>query len=159
MKMPTLRPVPIRTKGRSFWKRSKRWVTLVRKWEVAENWEYLHRYGLVIVIPKGFIFDGASIPKALWSMMSPTGLLLLPGLIHDFAYRYNYIWTRDSNGNYLKFGKAAGRRYWDNMFKEIGDDVNGMKVLDWTARLALKLGGGSAWKANRKRNAPEMNPA
>ena len=33
------------------------------------------------VIPKGFVFDGASVPKFLASWLSPTGVLLIGGLV------------------------------------------------------------------------------
>ena len=41
------------------------------------------------VIPAGFKFDGASIPKFLHPFLSPqVGVLLIGGLVHDYAYKY-----------------------------------------------------------------------
>ena len=43
------------------------------------------------VIPAGFQFDGASIPKFLRTFFSPVGVLLLGGLVHDYAYKYKTL--------------------------------------------------------------------
>ena len=37
---------------------------------------------------QGFVFDGASIPKFLRTFFSPVGVLLMGGLVHDYAYKY-----------------------------------------------------------------------
>lgn len=161
MEMPTLKPLAIKTKNESFVVRFKRWITYVRKWEVASDWTIRlpGDRGIVVVVPAGFIFDGASIPKPLWGLLSPTGLLLIPGLIHDFAYRYDYLWAIDENGNFFKFEEQAGRKYWDKLFMEVGLDVNGMKIIDRIAWFALLLGGKAAWNNNRKRNESEVRPS
>ena len=43
------------------------------------------------VIPAGFKFDGASIPKFLHTFLSPVGVLLMGGLIHDYALSLIHI--------------------------------------------------------------------
>ncbi len=161
MDMPILTPVPIKTKNRTFCTRFYRWITYVRKWRVVENWHYTLADGSVIVIPKNFVFDGASIPKPLWFLLSPTGLLLIPGLIHDFAYRYDYLWmVKNENGTtqYEKYQHNAGRYYWDKLFKTVGQNVNGMKIINTLASTALFMAGGCAWEKNRKRNAADISP-
>jgi len=40
-----------------------------------------------IHIPAGFIFDGASLPKPVWSIVgSPVGIYLFAALVHDMLY-------------------------------------------------------------------------
>ena len=41
-----------------------------------------------ILIPKGFVWDGASVPRALWSVLGfyPGGIMLPPSVVHDFIY-------------------------------------------------------------------------
>ena len=97
---------------KSIFLRIWRWITSIRKWKLTEDWEFKLPYDEpVIIIPKGFVFDGASIPRPLWGILSPTGLLLIPGLIHDFAYRYDYLWALDSEGRaYLDAAIDAGWR-------------------------------------------------
>ena len=158
MRMPILKPIPIKTKGLPLFKRIWRWITSIREWEVIEDWKYELDDSLIIIIPQGFIFDGASIPRLLWGILAPVGSLLIPGLIHDYDYRYNYLWAVDSEGTCFKHKEGAGQSYWDRMFKEIGKDVNGMKVLDILAWFALTIGGRFAWNSNRKRIEPELKP-
>ena len=66
MKMPKLVPIPIKTREKSIFLRIWRWITSIRKWQLIEDWEFqLPDNGPTIVIPKGFVFDGASIPRPL----------------------------------------------------------------------------------------------
>lgn len=157
--MPILRPCPIDTKGCALPKRLWRWVTTVRQWEVMENWEYsLPNGGPRIIIPKGFLFDGASIPRPLWGVLSPTGLLLIPGLIHDFGYRYDYLWAREVDGTLYKYGKGRGQHFWDTIFKDVGKAVNGMVIIDSMGWATLSVAGWWAWRSNRKKDSPELLP-
>ena len=158
--MPQVVPVPIKTKDEPTWTQIKRWITSIRKWKLVEDWEYkLPNDGPTVVIPKGFIFDGASIPKVLWGVLSPTGLLFIPGLIHDFGYRYDYLWALDSSGSVYKYDENSGQVHWDLLFREVGMEVNGMAIIDKIAWFTLVIFGGWAWEDNRKRKEPELQPA
>ncbi len=44
----------------------------------------------LIKVPDGFKYDGASVPRPLWSIsgIRPDGLIRAAALIHDFIYRY-----------------------------------------------------------------------
>ena len=156
--MPILRPLPIATKHELPWTRVWNWVTTVRKWEVVYDWVYKLPAGPRVVIPSPFVFDGASIPRPLWGILSPTGLLLVPGLIHDYGYRYDYLWAVDDKGQFYKYEEGAGRRTWDKIFYQVGEEVNGMSLLDGMAWGSLGLAGWMAWNSNRKLNAREIFP-
>ena len=158
MNLPKLQPVPIKTKNRALLIRLWLWVTSVRQWIVIEDWTWTLPDGTQIIIPKGFKFDGASIPKPLWALLSPTGLLLVPGLIHDFAYRYDYLWARDQNEGLYKYGENRGQKYWDGVFRDVGIQVNGLTIIDTLAWLTLYAFGRFAWRGNRKLNEPELQP-
>jgi len=43
--------------------------------------------------PKHFLFDGASIPRLVWSILglAPHGIMDGPGLPHDFIYQYRGV--------------------------------------------------------------------
>ncbi len=158
MKMPVLVPIAIETKNESVFIRVWKWITSIREWELIEDWEYVLPNGPRIIIPKGFRFDGASIPRPLWALLSPTGLLLIPGLIHDFAYRYDYLWALDKDGYAYQYKAGTGRKFWDGIFKKVGIEVNGLAVIDTLAWLALAIAGWLAWRSNRKRNDSELTP-
>jgi hypothetical protein len=40
----------------------------------------------VIVVPTGFVTDFASTPRALWTVIPPTGRYQLAAVVHDFLY-------------------------------------------------------------------------
>jgi hypothetical protein len=67
--MPKLTPIPIPTKNRSFLMRVLVWFFEVRKWELSQDWSFRLEGGPEIVIPRGFHFDGASIPRPLWGIL------------------------------------------------------------------------------------------
>ena len=157
MNMPKLRPILIKTKNQTLFKRVRAWL-MPRTWEVVEDWEFEMPDGRRIVIPKGFEFDGASIPRPLWAMLSPTGLLLIPGLIHDFGYRFDYVWRKDENGTCCRDRRHTGRKYWDKLFFEIGEHVNGMKVINPLAWVALFFFGRAAWNKNREKDEGHILP-
>jgi hypothetical protein len=158
MNMPNMRPVPIKTKNHPLVVRIWRWITSIRKWELAENWTHKLPDGTTILIEEGFEFDGASIPKFLWALLSPVGLLLIPGLIHDYAYRHDYLIKVDAQGNQSEYNAGAGRKFWDALFKEVGLDVNGLALIDTLAWLALYLFGWMAWNRRRQEAQSKMRP-
>ena len=157
-KMPILRPIPIPTKNRCFFMRILVWFFDVRHWKLEANWCFKFDNGDEIIFPKGFIFDGASIPRPLWTFLSPVGLLLIPGLIHDYGYKYDQLWTKDEKDQVRPYREGAGRKYWDYLFKAVGKEVNGFSFIDYLAWLAVKLGGGFAWRAHRKNNKQPKKP-
>ena len=155
LRMPVVKPLPIRTKGVVYPIALWRWIRTIRRWKLIEDWEHHLPDQTRMVIPKGFKFDGASMPRIFWGILAPTGLLLIPGLVHDFAYRYDYLLRRPGNGGPLeKYEVGAGRRYWDDLFRDVAVSVNGFKIINRVAWLALRVGGKSAW-AKRRREASE----
>ena len=153
MKYPILKPVPIKTKGLGFWKKTCTWLVSSRKWEVVEPYYfYIPWLNQTVLIPKGFIFDGASIPKLFWPLLSPTGLLFIPGLFHDYGYKYNY-WL-DEYHTKIFIGK--GQEFFDTQFGKLGVYINDMPVLDKIAFVALRGFGKFAWNTHRKEQKRRM---
>jgi hypothetical protein len=151
--MPVLRPLAIPTKDRRLFMRILVWLFDVRHWKLVGNWYYRVPNGPVIVLHDGFKFDGASIPRPLWFLLNPIGLLLIPGLVHDYGYRYGQLWqiTRTENGLTIdEYRTGARRKQWDALFFQIGRDVNGTALINFFAYLAVWLGGRGAWRKNRR---------
>ena len=145
--MPKMQPIPIPTRGKGFWSAIWMWLTGTRNWIVAEDFVFTIK-GDTYIIPKGFQFDGASIPKFLHTWLSPTGVLLMGGLIHDYAYKYATL---------KKKGKGTmgtlDQRQADVIFRDINIEINGFKFLNYLAYWALRIGGFVAWNGHRKNNA------
>lgn len=147
--MPEMRPVIIPTKGLPW---HKRFFTHFqrRKWEITEDYYlFIPDLNEILFIPKGFIFDGASVPRAFWPLINPTGILLIGSLFHDFGYRYNCF----LNGTGRVIHANAGRAFFDQQIKDINiyvNDVHSMNTIAWGV---LKAFGCFAWNGRRKENA------
>ena len=134
-RMPVLSPVPIPTKDRGILRGIWVWLTCSRKWELQEDFHFVIK-GRDCIIPKGFIFDGASIPRIFWMFLSPVGILLIGGMIHDFGYKYQTYLTKDKN-----ILGMMSQRHIDIIFREINISVNGLVVPNYFAFHALRLFG------------------
>ena len=147
-KYPTMRPIRIATKGKGFWGALKMWLLGSRQWEITENF-YYELNGVKYVISAKFQFDGASIPKFFRSFLSPIGVLLLGGLVHDYAYKYAALKPSKAGNPLLILDQKKS----DQIFRDINIEVNGFFVLNFLAYWGLRLGGFVAWNGHRKRNA------
>jgi hypothetical protein len=156
--MPFLRPIPIPTRNRPVLMRILVWFFEVRRWELMENWYFELDDGVKIVINKGFIFDGASIPRPLWALLSPVGLLLIPGLIHDYGYKFDLLWQVNTDGTVTTYLEKSDRKHWDDLFRCVGQQVNGFSFIDTLAWIGLRLGGCFAWNKHRKNNEIPEKP-
>ena len=143
---PHMKPIRIATKGKGFWGALMLWVFGTRHWEVVKDFNYsINKQNFVI--PKGFKFDGASVPKFLAQFLSPVGVLLIGGLIHDYGYKYETL--------LLKNGKTIGIRsqqWMDKTFRDINIEVNGFYFMNYLAYWSLRIGGFVAWNGHRKRD-------
>jgi len=146
--MPHLKPVPIKTKGKGFWKAIVMWLLSTRNWQLVEDWKY-NIDGVEYVIPKGFQFDGASIPKFLRTFFSPVGVLLLGGLVHDYMYKYTACKPVNKKDALL----VVDQKKADQIFRDINITVNGFYSMNNLAYWSLRIGGFVAWNGHRKRNA------
>lgn len=149
-RMPLMRPVPMDDKDGE-----------VRKWRIEEDpfWFWIDpndpyvSYG----VPKGFIFDGSSIPQIFWNVLSPTGYLFIPGLIHDFAYRYGKVITRgfsrDKKEYTEPYTELVTKSQADDIFEHVAQTISPDND-GWTsiADFALGIGGHSTWEEHRKNN-------
>ena len=145
--LPHLQPIKISTKGKGFWKGILMWLLSTRNWKITKDWKY-RMNGNEYIIPAGFQFDGASIPKFLRTFFSPVGVLLVGGLVHDYMYKYSALKRTGKGGLLLVDQKKA-----DQIFRDINIEVNGFYFMNYLSYWSLRLGGWVAWNGHRKRNA------
>jgi|TARA_R110001592_G_scaffold42483_1_gene137917 hypothetical protein len=145
---PLMKPLRIATKGKGFFKMILMWLLGVRHWEIAKDFHY-ELDGQQFVIPAGFKFDGASIPKFLHMFLSPVGVLLIGGLVHDYAYKYETLLHKNKKDTMgvIKQKKA------DQIFRDINIEINGFYLMNFLAYWSLRIGGFMAWNKHRKVNA------
>lgn len=143
--LPKLKPVALATKHQSLWRVLYIWLAVGREWEVAEDWQFAMNDGTVLFIPKGFVFNGASIPRFFRFILSPVGLLFIPSVFHDYAYMHNHLLQVNEKGEIVKYRDRAGKANWDKLFYRLATQVNGFKIVGQIARLALAIGGHLVW--------------
>ena len=108
-----------------------------RLFRLKSRFRYHSRNHGTIVVPSGFITDGASIPSLFWPIFAPYGSALRPAIVHDFLYR------RQSLTYYAHLDRAAA----DRIFLEAMTDC-GMWPLERRAIYrAVRLFG---WRSYRK---------
>ena len=110
------------------------------EWVIADDWHYTTPQGLDIVIPKGFVFNGASIPRPFWLFCTPAGDLFIPSIPHDFGYRHGYV--------LLSSGEKPHKSRWffDDLFLHLARTISGRPKLGQAAFLAIRAFGWMAWK-------------
>ena len=110
----------------------------------AQDWQ--------IVIPAGFIFDGASIPRIFWTLTGilPSGVHLGATAVHDYGYQRMGRMIRDevqvkSEGVWTPKAVVWDRKRFDDLF------LQGMTLADvnsWKEALmfqAVRGFGRAAW--------------
>jgi hypothetical protein len=143
--LPHLQPVKISTKGKGFWKGIIMWLLSTRNWVTTKDWKYKIN-DVEYVIPAGFQFDGASIPKFLRTFFSPVGVLLIGGLVHDYMYKYTACKPLNKKDPLL----LVDQKKADQIFRDINIEVNGFYFMNYLAYWSLRLGGFVAWNGHRK---------
>ncbi len=146
--MPILRPLPVRKRGER------------RRYELMEDWKCdLLGRGFTFIIPAGFIFDGASIPRLFWNMLSPSGYLFLAGLLHDFIYKYKFAYIYSAveslDGDERRIIKEwFDQKRADQKFETLADKIcEGAHLFTKAAYITLRGFGFVAWKNHRKIDA------
>jgi hypothetical protein len=85
-------------------------------------------------VPKGFVTDLASIPKAFWSLMPRDGVYLAAAIIHD----YNY-WFQEQT-------RFQADKIFDLGMQELGVSYLTRKTIYHSVR----IGGNFSWNNNQK---------
>lgn len=111
-----------------------------REWEVVDDYTYA-RGAVRIEVKKDFVFDGASIPRALWSLIGApqAGKHAHASLLHDNLYVYKAL---------VRNGLAVDvtRRQADDLMLVVMKEDG---VAWWRRNVihrGVRLGGGHVWR-------------
>lgn len=88
-------------------------------------------------VPRGFVTDFASIPRAFWSALRPDGEYAYAAVVHDYLY-----WTQ-----------TRSRDEADDIFKMAMEDFDVGTGTVGTIYNAVRVGGKVAWNGNAKKKA------
>lgn len=89
-----------------------------------------------IVIPSGFITDGGSVPRALWSIVNPWGRASKAYVLHDWMYKNQERSRLVSDATLLEAMEVLG--------------VN--LIQRWLVYRGVRIGGWVAWNKHKKQN-------
>lgn len=84
------------------------------KWLVLETWPVIID-GVRREVPKGFVFDGSSIPRLLWWLFPPTyAPAWEASCYHDFCYAvaYREVSKQHADSAFRKIMLLHGSREW-----------------------------------------------
>lgn len=144
---PVMRTIITNTKDRKWYKQIYKMLHRKVTYVIVEDYYcYIPFLGVTLFIPKGFIFDGASIPKWLWPLIAPIDVLCIAAVFHDFAYRYQTYLT-DTHELYLP---NLDKGVYDSIFKNLSIYTNGLLCTSWMAYIAVLIFGRVFWNQNRK---------
>ena len=150
--MPCMRPVSIDTKGRHWLIKLWMLLTAPRKW-VLDKPYYIQLDVLgetkIVRLPAGFVCDGASTPRLFWWLLPPTGIMLIPGLVHDYMYAHEQLVVID---DHLLMIKKVSRLEADKIFLKANYHINGCRVTTSISWLMLVCFGWIAWRKHRRAN-------
>lgn len=82
-----------------------------RLWALLDPMVYRWN-GVTYEVPKGFIFDGASIPRGLRWLIPKNGVKLYGACLHDYFYRYNVVSRKSADTAFLKILLEMGEPAW-----------------------------------------------
>jgi len=120
----------------------------VKQLGASENYEvvedYSYKYGEnQITVPKGFVFDRASVPRVFWIIIDKDSLSNVAPVFHDFLYRNGgKVDPKKLVSPYRSFSREEA----DNLFLELMTKCGVTKARRTAAYQAVRNFGESSWK-------------
>jgi hypothetical protein len=107
----------------------------------------LHK-GDVITIPAGFQTDFASIPRALWSILPPTGRYGKAAVLHDFLYQNLGLVRINPTVEAEAIVKRFTRAECDGIFRDAMLVLGVSSFTAYAMWVAVRAFGWHAWNAH-----------
>ena len=116
---------------------------------LIDDWVLWCRY----LFPKGFETDFASVPRFLWPVAAPMGILRYGSIPHDFGYQHRFLLT--VHGQRVCEGES--RKFFDRLMLDITIAKTGAKKRAWVAYVLVRAFGWIAWNKYRKEGPVAYN--
>lgn len=121
-----------------------------RQWRLLEvlTWEFDRKgSGQRVDIPVGFIFDGASTPRWVWTFLPPTGSYMRAAGLHDYLL---FLLAQNTPNEFFTKRKAADHEFLAAMLA-VGVSKPVAYVMFWAVRLM------SIWKGLTAKKRAQAN--
>jgi len=128
------------------WKRTWMYVKTPNLFKIVNDWKITLPNEQQVMVPAGFVYDGASIPFFLQPLITSFGPAHRGSILHDYGYRYNYLLDWDGNKIYV----GAGQKFFDGLFREVVAVTSHLKGLATIVWLGVRAFGKTAWNKRRK---------
>jgi hypothetical protein len=114
------------------------------KWVLLDEFTHTEP-GFRLRVPRGFLFDLASVPRPLWAIIAPHELSVRAALVHDHLYRNaGLIIPGDAHPGEIirRFTRFDADILFLRMMREDGVPLWRRSL----AFLAVRIGGRGAWR-------------
>jgi len=98
--------------------------------------------GQTLVIPDGFLTDGASVPRGLWNVFPPFGKYNKASLLHDYLYKIGMV--NDA---------PISRKQADDLFLDAMAGLGVPRWQRWAMWAGVRVGAWGAWNNCRDADA------
>jgi YD repeat-containing protein len=132
-----------------------------RTYELVEDWTYEWDHAGLrrrITVPKGFVCDGASVPRLVWTCTGvlPDGLIRAAALVHDWLYKHRGRLPLGSyhelrGGHWLDVPLAASREASDRLFARIMREAGVPRLKRRMAYISVRACGWWTWRSGALR--------
>jgi hypothetical protein len=99
----------------------------------------IHIDGWPLIIPAGFLTDGASVPRFLWPIFPPFGRYNKASLLHDYLYHFGRICST-----------RVTRKQADDLFLDAMEVLGVSFPTRWAMWAGVRVGAFPAWNNYRR---------
>lgn len=92
-----------------------------------------------ITVPRGFVTDFASVPKAFWSIIPPYGKHTKAAVLHDYLYQYHGF---VSGGQIISYTRKES----DQIFLRAMETLGVNQIKRWVMYQGVRIFGSHTWK-------------
>lgn len=155
-----MNPLPVANPVAQAIERRAEFLTEIEALDTSEGWQtrafrlvsgftfYSEVLRDAVTVPKGFEFDGESIPTWLHWLVPPFGQSRRGACAHDYLYRHAGYYRPE--GTFVLVSRATA----DAVYREL-TALKGLPKWRGTMRYwVLRAVGGVAWRENRRRENP-----
>ena len=104
-----------------------------RRWRLLAPLAYDASDGIAYIVPPGFVTDFASVPRAWWWLIPPTGRYAAAAALHDWLYAGDRgVTRRQADALFREAMEVAGVSRWTRTIMYAAVRVGGVNRGHWS---------------------------